>query len=166
MAEDLRSLQPDELRDLGDRLLRMVGRIVPDPQEAEDAVQDVWVKALTKNNLDSVRAWTHKAARWHGVTMRRVAARRGEKLGRRVSLDRANITFDGLTRRDEEDLLAAVRAAVQQLPDISLRVIITCRMEGRSFEDIGSTLGLHEAAVRRRFHEALKQLRLLLDDYF
>src|SRR5262249_44496048 len=59
--------------------------------------------------------------------------------------------------------LEAVVEAVRALPPTQRSVVLMRLFEGRSFAEIGTTLGAAETACRMRFSRALEALRVSLE---
>jgi RNA polymerase sigma-70 factor, ECF subfamily len=58
---------------------------------------------------------------------------------------------------------AAVRTAIERLPDGQRQVVVLKLLRGARFAEIGETLGLTEAAAKMRFVRALEALRAELE---
>lgn len=63
---------------------------------------------------------------------------------------------------DEREVIDAVRAAIQELPESSRRVIELHKLEGRSMAEVAEILGIKEGAARVRAHRGYKALARLL----
>ncbi|MEJ1240307.1 RNA polymerase sigma-70 factor [Chryseolinea sp. T2] len=64
-----------------------------------------------------------------------------------------------------DDLMDAIEAAMQQLPEKSRTVFQLNRLEGRSIPEIADTLNLSEKAIGYHLTQSLKKLRYQLKDY-
>jgi len=62
------------------------------------------------------------------------------------------------SEEDEREVIAAVRAAVDDLPPSAREVIRMHKLEGRSMADIAAELGIKEGAARVRAHRGYKAL--------
>lgn len=68
--------------------------------------------------------------------------------------------------REQEERRTAVFANIQKLPE-KYRVILTLRdIQGFSYEEIGSILGLSAGTVDSRLHRARKMLRKKMEPFF
>ena len=63
---------------------------------------------------------------------------------------------------DEKEVIAAVRAAVDQLPASSREVVRLHKLEGRPMSEVAEILGIKEGAARVRAHRGYKALAKLL----
>jgi RNA polymerase sigma-70 factor (ECF subfamily) len=61
------------------------------------------------------------------------------------------------------DVSAALRAALERLPEGQRQVVVLKLLRGARFAEIGETLGLTEAAAKMRFVRALEALRTELE---
>ncbi|MDR2257208.1 MAG: sigma-70 family RNA polymerase sigma factor [Arthrobacter sp.] len=150
----------------GASLARLAYRLTGNRADAEDLVQETYVRALRaleRFTPGSVDAW-----------LRRIATNLFLDSARR----RAKVRFDPLAE-DAEDKLAAtghgpersfefahlnadVAAALGELaPDYRVAVVL-CDLEGFSYEEIADTLGLKLGTVRSRIHRGRTQLRASL----
>jgi RNA polymerase sigma-70 factor (ECF subfamily) len=155
------------------RLFRMARSVVKDDAEAEDVVQEAWVRAFT--HLDGFRG-DAQLSTW----LTRIAL--NEALGRlrqrRDTVDLTDIDAiddQGETRviylpsaaRDSNPEAAAARTevrhllelAVDQLPDAFRTVFVLRDIEEMSTEETASQLGLRPETVKTRLHRARRLLR-------
>jgi RNA polymerase sigma-70 factor (ECF subfamily) len=155
------------------RLFRVARSVVDDDAEAEDVVQEAWVRAFT--HLDGFRGEA-RLSTW----LTRIAL--NEALGRlrqrRVTVglnDIDAIDDQGETRviylpsaaRESDPEAAAARAevrqllerAVDQLPDAFRTVFVLRDIEEMSTEETAAHLGLRPETVKTRLHRARRLLR-------
>lgn len=159
------------------RLFRVARSVLHDDAEAEDVVQEAYVRAFT--HLDSFRGEA-KLSTW----LTRIAL--NEALGR---LRRRRITtgleeIDAVTdqgelrviylpsiRQDSDPEAAATRTevrrllerAVDQLPEPFRLVFVLRDIEELSIEETAEELGLRPETVKTRLHRARRLLRQSLD---
>ncbi|OAI46030.1 hypothetical protein AYO44_12165 [Planctomycetaceae bacterium SCGC AG-212-F19] len=135
-----------------DRLFNTVFRLLGNAQDAEDVVQETFLNAYqslhTFKGESQVFTWLYCIAYSTAVRHRR------EKKGS------ADIDPGKQLLRDEEE--RRIRAAMEGLsPD--LRQILTLKeIEGLKYPTIAEILGIPFDAVRRRLHQARRELRALL----
>jgi RNA polymerase sigma-70 factor, ECF subfamily len=67
------------------------------------------------------------------------------------------------TREYGADVAAALRAALERLPDGQRQFVVLKLLRGARFAEIGERLGLTEAAAKMRFVPALEALRTELE---
>ena len=138
-------------------LMRYVSRLLP-PERAEDVVQQAFVKAyeaMRRNAAElNLRPWLYRIA--HNGALN---ALRDRGLGH-AELDER---IDGVERPDqafERSVgLREVLVAVQALPERQRDAILLRELEGRSYEEIGATLGVTDGAVRQLLNRARNSLR-------
>jgi RNA polymerase sigma-70 factor (ECF subfamily) len=145
------------------RLFRIARSILRDDSEAEDVVQDTYVRAFT--HLDSFRGDA-------GVGTWLVRIAMNEALGRKrrqrptVDVDEVPMRAGG---RDpealmaQEQLRAALERAIDRLPE-PFRIIFVARLvEGMTIEETAAAFGLRPETVKTRVHRARVQLRRILE---
>jgi len=161
------------------RLMRLLSRIVHDPAEAEDVVQETFIKAyraLRHFRGDSAfYTWLYRI----GInTAKNFLATQGRRTPTSTDADteQAEGFYDGEHLRDintPESMLASkqiaqtVNAAMDALP-VDLRTAIALReIEGLSYEEISDIMACPIGTVRSRIFRAreviAEKLRPLLD---
>jgi len=131
-------------------------------EEAEDAVQDVFLKGYEKLNFYktgiSFSAWLYKIAYHHCVNLLR-KRRRTELLHKLLRPLRDNSADEGyvFARRKEVRLLGA--SSLQRLSQLERSLIVLQVMEGRSYEEIGQMYSYSPAALRKRVERAKVKLK-------
>src|SRR5215218_4672990 len=138
-------------------LMRYVSRLLP-PERAEDVVQQLFVKAyeaMQRNSAElNLRPWLYRIA--HNGALN---ALRDRGAGHAELSD----TIDGVERPDqafERTLgLRELVVAVQALPVRQRSAILLREMEGRSYEEIATALGVSDGAVRQLLNRARNALR-------
>ena len=157
------------------RLYRLARSILRNDAEAEDAVQEAYVRAFT--HLDSFRGDSSLATWLSRITI-------NEALGRlrtqRPTVD--FVTFEAqrtpaeiiqfpLTSKSDDpertmaqrQLLQLVEQTTDNLPEVYRVVFITRVIEGLSVEDTAEILGLRPETVKTRLHRARKLVLEQLD---
>ena len=150
-----------------DRIYSYVRGMVRSDHLAEDLTQDIFL--LLHRGLPSydpqraLRPWVFTVAINRVRDFWRSRAHRDSQ--REASIDEEDAReLDGDVESPEEPLLraedaAAVRDAVEKLPD-GMRETVHLRIfEELSFAEIGELLGRNEVAVRKRYSRALEELR-------
>jgi RNA polymerase sigma-70 factor (ECF subfamily) len=161
------------------RLMRLVSRIVREPAEAEDVVQESFIKAYRAIRYfrgdSAFYTWLYRI----GInTAKNFIASRGRRmpLPTETDFEQADGFENGKQLRDintPESMLASkqiahtVNAAMDALP-VDLRTAIVLReIEGLSYEDIADIMACPIGTVRSRIFRAreviAEQLRPLLD---
>ena len=139
----------------GDRLLRAAAAIMGGKAEAEDAVQDAFVKLME-------RAPVFKDERHEAAWLLRVTINRCKDRLRSFAWSRsAPIPADYPAQNDEQrELLEVVRA----LPAKYRAVIHLYYYEGYATKEIAVMTGQKESAVREQMTRARRMLRKYLEE--
>ena len=161
----------------GGRLLSVARRFLPNNEDAQDAVQEAFIKAFraigTFEERAQLHTWLHRILVNTALMKIRSRKRRPEE-----SIDDLLPAFqaDGhqtTESRDWSDAIferketaAMVRQAIAQLPD-HYRVVLTLRdIEERDTMETADALGTTTTVVKVRLHRARQALRTLLDREF
>jgi RNA polymerase sigma-70 factor (ECF subfamily) len=154
------------------RLFRVARAIVRDDAEAEDVVQEAYVRALTR--LGAFRGEA-RFSTW----LTRIAL--NEALGRARRRQRSSglalpdagggvIVFPGSPPAPTADaelgrkqVGALLEAAVDALPEAFRIVFVLREVEGMSTEDTAAQLGLNPATVKTRLHRARRLMRATIE---
>ena len=167
------------VRGEGGRLLAVARRILPNEEDAREAVQEAFMAAFKGlPNFDGasrLSTWLHRVAVNASLMRLRSKRRRPE-----ASLDALLPRFedDGhqidppapwqqtadqlLERKETRDL---VRASIDQLPESYRTVLLLRDIEGMDTDETARMLGVNEGVVKTRLHRARQALRTLLDPY-
>ena len=136
-------------------LLRLDCTRLDNPADAEDVVQEVFLKLLTARpafrDAEHEKAWLIRTTLHRAADLRKAAARRN------VPLEGALLAS---APEPENQLLAAVRA----LPEKYGAVIHLHYYEGYSLKEIGKLLGLPTATVGTRLARGRERLRQSLKE--
>jgi RNA polymerase sigma-70 factor (ECF subfamily) len=158
------------------RLFRAAWSILNDRNEAEDAVQNAYLKAFAAigdfEGRSSLSTWLTRIA-INEALMRRRAVRR-----RRTLLEAASVSIlddyrEQLMRGSmsgnapEADMMRAqiralLESAVEQLPAEFRPVFVLREIEGLSIEETAEALGILPATVKTRLHRAKRRLQQAL----
>lgn len=159
----LRAGDPDAAHELEREyrpaLVRFAHGYLGDAAAAEDAAQDVLVKALSaKATPDALRPWLYRIARNHCLNLVRNRRTRAEEhLPSRAPF--AMSAIGHLTRLVAMEDVEALRARLQTL-SMEHREVLELRYgEGLSRVEIAEVLDLAPSIVKSRLYEATKKLR-------
>jgi RNA polymerase sigma-70 factor (ECF subfamily) len=159
------------------RASRIAWHYLRDVAEADEAVQDAFVKAYThiasfQRNL-SFEVWLTRILINGCLDRQKARTRRSRWLmpvadaGRRDQdrIDRATRPGD---RSPEAQLLARewrdqLIAAVQKLPDRQRLVFMLCHYDDHSTRDVAEITGLNESTVRVHLFRAIRKLRTAME---
>ena len=154
-----RSAQLALYKQFATRLYNVCLRIIGNPQDAEEAMQDSFLKAFTR--LEQYQAGTSFEAWLQQIAVRTAIdyVRRQLPEGEDLTDDYAELADEDTP--DEEELqcsVAQVKAACQQLP-AGYRVVLSLYLfEGYDMEEIASILKIQPASVRRQYLRGKRKL--------
>ena len=148
-----------------DRLYNFACWLTHDRQEAEDLVQETYVKALKGFSSfqpgTNFRAWIYKILRNAFLT-----SRTGLKATATVQLDLEDDeeTLPRVVETPESILLQRsdwqlVQQALEQLPVAYREVLLLCEVEEMSYQEISATLAIPMGTVMSRLSRARRALR-------
>lgn len=139
-------------------------RLMGEEASAEDCLQETFLRALRAyarfEPHGNARAWLYKIA----TNVARTERRRESRLaGQVITIDIAHIESDFSTFGEVEkrETLAAVAAALKQLPHKQRTALILRKYQGLSYAEISAALGGSEDAARANVYQALKRLRAI-----
>ncbi|MDX6287821.1 MAG: hypothetical protein QOG53_3306 [Frankiales bacterium] len=149
------------------RVYRLAYRLTGNQHDAEDITQEVFVRvfrSLANYTPGTFEGWLH-----------RITTNLFLDLVRR----RARIRFDSLADDaqdrlpgrepspaqafDDTHLDGDIQAALDALPPEFRAAVVLCDIEGLSYEEISTTLGIKLGTVRSRIHRGRSQLRQALE---
>lgn len=147
------------------RVYRLAYRLTGNRHDAEDLTQEVFVRvfrSLSSYTPGTFEGWLHRiTTNLFLDTVRRKARIRFEALPddaeRLVSRDRGPAQ-----EYDDTHFDADVQAALDALPPDFRAAVVLCDLEGLTYEEIASTLGIKIGTVRSRIHRGRSALRAAL----
>ncbi|AZO42642.1 RNA polymerase sigma factor [Mesorhizobium sp. M7D.F.Ca.US.005.01.1.1] len=153
------------------RLYRIARGVVRNDSEAEDIVQEAYVRAFA--HLDAFRG-DSSLATWLSRIVINEALGRLRKRRRTVALPenpQAEIIQFPLNPSDDPErtmaqrqILQLVERATDSLPDVYRTVFVARVIEGLSIEETADLLGVRPQTVKTRLHRARVLVRKALDD--
>ncbi|RXT47285.1 RNA polymerase subunit sigma [Mesorhizobium erdmanii] len=153
------------------RLYRLARGILRNDAEAEDVVQEAYVRAFA--NLAAFRG-DASLATWLSRIVINEALGRLRKRRRTVAMPESseaqvirfplNPSDDPERTMAQRQILALVERATDSLPDIYRMVFVARVIEGLSMEETADLLGVRPETVKTRLHRARALLRKALDD--
>jgi RNA polymerase sigma-70 factor (ECF subfamily) len=153
------------------RLYRIARGVVRNDSEAEDIVQEAYVRAFAY--LDSFRG-DASLGTWLSRIVINEALGRLRKRRRTVAMPenpQAEIIQFPLNPSDDPErtmaqrqILQLVERATDSLPDVYRMVFVARVIEGLSIEETSELLGVRPQTVKTRLHRARALLRKALDD--
>jgi len=162
-------------RDTEKRAYTMAVRLTRNPTEAEDLVQETYLKAwrgfegympdrpflnwllriMQRSHLDAVRR--RNPVREAGTLHAMVSARDG-------SLQDIEVPDEAADAEEQllyEEFVHELRATMAEIPSMYREAIRLCDIEGMSYEEIAEAQGTTVGTVRSRIHRGRKLLRTL-----
>ena len=151
----------------GPELYRFARRALGDDGQAEDAVQEAFVRAWRASDRydpsrASLRTWLFAILR--NVVIDQVRARRS-----RPGLATLHQGSDGEGEGDRGDAIEQalvgwqVEAALSTLADEHRRVLVEVHWHGRPYAEVAADLGIPEGTVKSRVYYALRAMRSALE---
>ena len=152
------------------RLRRLCGLLLGDSQEAEEVVQEVFVKALeSERRQGPPNDWGPWLTRIAVNTCRDRRRAGWWQRFRRWSdqVEQVAIVDRGLTPEDEaisSETRGRVWQAFRTLPDRQREVFVLRHLEDWSGPEIAAALGLSPGTVKRHLFRAVHRMRVVLGD--
>lgn len=153
----------DEIvREHSARVYRLAYRLSGNQQDAEDLTQDTFIRvfrSLASFQPGTFEGWMHRITTNLFLDMVRRRARiRFDQLADEA--DRLPATGEGPEQAfDSSHMDAEIQSALDGLPPDFRAAVVLCDIEGLSYEEIASTLGVKLGTVRSRIHRGRVQLR-------
>lgn len=168
------------------RIYSAVHRIIGNTEEAEEIVQDTFLKL--HQNIDkfksnsSFAAWLFRIA--HNACMDRLRGKQRRKMFQFISFDpqisgerdeseegaiMAQLPDPGLSPAgilDSTEQSAIIEESLKKLPESQRTVVVLHDIEGFSYQEIADIVGASLGTVRSRLHYGRIKLRDLLEPYF
>ena len=166
------------LKQNADRIYRLALKMVGNPQDAEDVLQETFIKAY--NNIDKfegrskVSTWLYRIAVNESLMLLR--GRKGDALP--LDKDIKTDQGDTIPRQivdwcclPEKELMNSesrnrIREAIKTLSDANRAAFVLRDVEGLSTKEAAEALDISESALKVRLMRARMQLREELTDFF
>lgn len=158
-----------------DRLMRLCQGLLGDPEEARDAVQEVFLKAYRKAGSyrprGRVYTWLYRIAVNHCLNRLRrrkvvrflsLTGAGGGGSEERSALDPADSGPGPAERLDARQRWARTREALESLPEGQRAAVVLAKLEGLSQREVAGVLGISEGAVEGRLFRAMRKLESAL----
>jgi RNA polymerase sigma-70 factor (ECF subfamily) len=160
------------------RAYRLALRVLRDPEQARDAVQEAFLKVHTAIHRFEGRSafgtWLHRLVLNQCLDMKR-----RDRSGRHVEWDEerslelsdAPDLAGGVDPEEDfgpagallrRELAEHVAAAIQTLPESARETLLLREVEGLSYAEISQTLGIPKGTVMSRLHYARKRVQQIL----
>jgi RNA polymerase sigma-70 factor (ECF subfamily) len=165
------------VRAYGGRMLSVARRLLGSEADAQDAVQDAFLRAFKAIHTFEARAqlstWLHRIV--VNTALMKLRQRRrhpseslDELLPKFVSDGHQTVASRDWSdaQLERKETAAIVRQAIAQLPDQYREVLVLRDIEDRDTAEAAELLGTTPNAVKVRLHRARQALRTLLDREF
>lgn len=149
------------------KLLRYAGKVIPEQEQAEDLVQDVffslWERKESLNEIKSVSAYLHGAVRFKGLNYVRA------NLHRNKYLESLSYFFEEGSNNiqealDSKELDAIIQTELDKLPPKMREIFVLSRIECLSHKEIAAKLNISDHTVKKQINNSLHHFRLILDE--
>ena len=148
------------------RLYRVALRITGNPAEAEDVVQEVFIKIWNKraeiSNIQNVQAFCMRMTRNLAIDKTRSKHRRVEGLG--GGLDFKTPVANPHQRAEMTDTVSRIRSLMETLPDKQRLVMQLRDIEGMTYDEISKAVNIPMNQVKVNLFRARKKIREALID--
>lgn len=155
------------VREHSARVYRLAYRLTGNTADAEDLTQETFLRvfrSLHEYSPGTFEGWLHRITTNLFLDQARRRVRmRVDPLGENAEALPANAEQGSPERRFEHgNLDVDVQAALDALPPAFRAAVVLRDIEGLSYEEIATTLGISMGTVRSRIHRARAQLRSAL----
>jgi RNA polymerase sigma-70 factor (ECF subfamily) len=160
------------MRRYNQRLFRVIRGVLPDGAEAEDVLQEAWVRAY--QHLDqfegraSFATWVTRIAYYEALARARAGKRwtpmENEDGDIMPEVNRARTTPSPEAEAMRDQLGRILQSSIDALPEAYRAVFMLREVEQLSTLETGECLGLSEEAVKTRLHRGRAMLRRDLAD--
>lgn len=149
------------VEDYGDELYRYVYHMVRDKEDAQDIVQDVFIKILTVKGIDNIKnikSYMYKLTYNYTVDF----------LRRKNRFKFIKMTFEGNTLSAEQEYLNRnvnpyIEEALNILNYEERTIFLLRTLEEMDYASMSEILDLKEATVRKKYERARKKLKAFLE---
>jgi RNA polymerase sigma-70 factor (ECF subfamily) len=151
------------VRTYHDRVYRFGRRVCRDHFDADDAVQEAFIKLARRPDIQrdiTVLSWLMTVVRNTCLRMMRGISRAVPRLSERSAEDGFGITEQSPESLFERwQLVNGVHRAIAALPSDYRQVLLLRDIEGLSGEEVATSLQISEAAMKTRLHRARAMMR-------
>jgi RNA polymerase sigma factor (sigma-70 family) len=137
-------------------LLRYCARMGLSPARSEDVVQQAllqaWLAIQRGSEVRELRAWLYRIA--HNAAVNAMRRPEAHPLS-----DALHVTTAATAEPEQMVAMRATLGGVAELPQMQRDAIVLSAIDGRSHEEVASTLGISEGAVRGLLYRARVTLR-------
>ncbi len=162
-----RKLDPEQLGDHIDRLYRAARGLTGSRHEAEDLVQETFLRVLQKPRVlrsDDDLGYLLRVLRNTFISMRRTAARRPQTSAPPEVLE--FVEDRSATQPHARVEMSALYAAISELPPDFRDAVVAIDVVGLSYREAAKALRVREATITTRLHRGRQRIagRLAAED--
>jgi RNA polymerase sigma-70 factor (ECF subfamily) len=152
------------------RLYQLAYRLLKDPQETEDALQEVFLKAYENAGrfqpISTVKAWLNRITANHCLNRLRERVPQDSLDDEERAPQLLSRTANPLEALEESDLARRLEGLLSSLPENQRRALVLKRFGDLSYQEIAEIMGTSPGAVDGLIKRARQFLRNALADYF
>jgi RNA polymerase sigma-70 factor (ECF subfamily) len=152
------------------RLYQLAYRLLKDPQETEDALQEVFLKAYENAGryqpISSVKAWLNRITANHCLNRLRERVPQDSLDDEDRAPQLSSPTATPLQALEESDLARRLEGLLEALPENQRRALVLKRFGDLSYQEIAAIMGTSPGAVDGLIKRARQFLRKALAEYF
>lgn len=147
-----------------DKLYRLALRMLTEPADAQDAVQEVllkiWRRGAALRGIDNVEAWALRVTRNYCLDCLRSRYRKIQPLEpHQLNADAGPSAQE---RMEQGELVRQLQALIQGLPEKQKLVLQLRDMEEMTYQEIGEILDMPLGQVKTNLFRARQKMRQLL----
>ncbi|QDT38107.1 RNA polymerase sigma factor [Stratiformator vulcanicus] len=146
---------------------RYAARLMGNPEEAADAVQEAWMKIVKGiRSLDDparFRSWAYRIVNRRCCDRLRAGVRRFESSTLAIEPEDTHAGRGPGDPIEEAEQLAELRAALQNLPQDRRELLAMYYMDDLTVREIAEVLDVKPGTVKSRLHYAREELRRYLE---
>lgn len=141
--------------------------LLRDEEEAEEIVQTVFLKLWEKresiNIESSIKAYLYQMV--YRDSMNHIRHQKVKQKHQHITQHQAASEPLQMDEGHDEELMMALKKALQQLPEKCRKVFLLSRYESLKYQEIADRLGISIKTVETHMGKALKHLRMELADF-
>ncbi len=153
------------IEEIKDKMYRLALRIVGNPEEAEDVVQEVIIKVWDKKehfeSIENKGGWCMTLARNQAIDKTRSKHRRTNDLSEYNNISYGTATPESIL--ETNDLLEKVKELYNQLPEIQRTVLHLRDIEEYSYDEISKITGFTSNQVKINIYRGRQALKHQLE---
>lgn len=153
-----------EVLPVKDKLYRLALRMLGEPADAQDAIQEVlmkiWRQGDSLKKIENIEAWAMRVTKNHCLDRLRSRHRQTQQLdARQLEADHRLSAQEKLEQKEMVDRLGRL---IQQLP-VKQKLVLQLRdIEGMAYQEIVEILGMSLSQVKTNLFRARQQIRKIL----